>query len=570
MASGRPGEKPEPTHDRDTRNLGARVALLSLIPVAALAALLAFWHWRQDWQRAVVSYRVGVDHAPPYNILGAGQEPRGLAVEVLHAAAERAGITLLMIPTTSLVDDAFRQGLVDLWPAATDTQDRRRWLAVSEPYLVNRLCVVSRAERPIRDIKELSGKRVSVLRSRIVEELDGGKGVMAVSVVEHRNRLQGLESLCTGEVQASILEQRYVEQALLNRPQACVGVGLNLLNASGAERRLSIIGSRQHAAVVSELRSAVDDMIRDGSFQRIIDRWSSFTGGEMEVIEQLNVSRTLNMAVLAGLAFVASLSALLVVQNRRLRAANHRAGVASRVKDQFLATVSHEIRTPLNGILGMADLLLTAPLNSEQREQTEIIRESGGSLLRLIDDLLDFSKMESGKLNLRNAPFGLRAAVEGACQIMKPQAAAKGLECRVSFDEPLPARVVGDEQRLRQILLNLLGNAVKFTDQGMVSLKVDTVELSQTFTVIRFVVRDTGIGIEQAALPHLFDKFYQVDSSNSRRHGGTGLGLAITRQLVMLMGGRISVESTPGVGSVFTASIPFAIEAQPQPELVRG
>lgn len=568
MPPSRPGERPQPSTDRNNRNLGARVALLSLIPVAALAALLAFWHWRQDWQLAVLSYRVGVDHAPPYNLVAPGKEPRGLAVEVLQEAARRKGISLRMVPTTSLVDDAFRQGMVDLWPAATDTPERRRWLAVSEPYLVNRLCIVSRAEQPVRAIHELSGKRVSVLRSRILEELDGGKGVRGVSVTEIRGRSQGLESLCSGEVQASILEQRFVEQALLDRPPACVGVPLNVLNASGAERRLSIIGSRQHAAVVTALRSAVNDMIKDGSFQKIVDRWSSFTGGEMEVIAQLNVSRTLNLAVLAGLVFVAALGVLLIAQNRKLRAANYLAGVASRTKDQFLATVSHEIRTPLNGILGMADLLLTTPLNSEQREQAEIIRESGGALLRLINDLLDFSKMESGQMSLHSAPFELRSTVESVCQIMKPQAAAKNLECRVSFDEPLPSRLVGDEQRLRQVLLNLIGNAVKFTDQGMVAIKVDAVELSQTFAVIRFVVRDTGIGIEQSKLPHLFEKFYQADPSDSRRHGGTGLGLAISRQIVGLMGGRISVESTPGVGSVFTASIPFAVESQPHPEPV--
>ncbi len=512
---------------------------------------------------------MGVDHAPPYNILDPGKEPQGIAVEVLTEAARRKGIRLRFVPLSMAVDDAFRQDVVDLWPAATDTRERRRWLTVSEPYLVNRLCVVSRRSEPVRSIQQLSGKRVSALRARILEELDGGKGVKGVSVVELRGRVEGLRALCAGDVQAAILEQRFVEQALMDRPKECTGIPLNLLNAYGADRRLSIVGARRHAAAVEALRSGVDDLIRDGAFQRIVDRWSSFTSGETEVIAELNTTRTLNMAILACLAFALSLGALLIVQNRRLRTANQLAGAAAQAKDQFLATVSHEIRTPLNGILGMSDLLLMTPLNAEQREHAEIIRESGSSLLRLINDLLDFAKMEAGQLRIQMAPFELRPVVEAACAVLQPQAKAKGLECRLSFDEPVPERLVGDEHRLRQVLLNLLSNAIKFTDQGMVSLKVDATELTDSFTVIRFVVRDTGIGIERQKLSHLFEKFYQIDSTNSRRHGGTGLGLAITRHIVGLMGGRISVESTPNVGSVFTVTLPFAIEPKEHPAVPR-
>lgn len=560
MSSSQPAGKGRPASEVPQKRLGAKVALLSLFPVFALAVVLAVWHWRQDRQLSQVEYRVGVDHAPPYNILEPGKEPRGIAIEVLAEAARRKGMRLRFVGLNMPIDDAFRQNLVDLWPAATDTRERRRWLTVSEPYLVNRLCVVSLATAPIRSIQELSGKRVSVLRARILEELDGKKGVKGVSVVELRGRSEGMEALCNGDVQASILEQRFVEQALLDRPKSCLGIPLNVLNAYGADRRLSIIGTRRNAAAVEALRAGVDDLIRDGTFQRIVDRWSSFTGGEMEVIAELNSTRTLNMVILACLAFALSLGVLLIIQNHRLKAANQMAGAAAQAKDQFLATVSHEIRTPLNGILGMSDLLLTTPLSAEQRDHAEIIRESGTSLLRLINDLLDFAKMEAGQLRMQMTPFDLRPAVEAACAVLHPQAKAKGIECRLSFDEPLPARLVGDEHRLRQVLLNLLGNAIKFTDQGMVSLKVDATERTESFAVIRFVVRDTGIGIERQKLPQLFEKFYQIDSTNSRRHGGTGLGLAITRHIVGLMGGRISVESTPTVGSVFTVSLPFAIE----------
>jgi len=567
MSSSQPAGNGRPASENPRRRLGAKVALLSLFPVFALAALLGFWHWRQDRQLSRLEYRVGVDHAPPYNILDPGRQPRGIAIEVLTEAARRKGVKLQFVPLDIAVDDAFRQNLVDLWPAATDTRERRRWLTVSEPYLVNRLCVVSLGSAPIRSIQELSGKRVSALRARILEELDGRKGVKGVSVVEMRGRLEGLEALCAGDVHAAILEQRFVEQALMDRPKICTGIPLNLLNAYGADRRLSIVGARRHAAAVEALRSGVDDLIRDGTFQRIVDRWSSFTSGETEVVSELNTTRTLNMAILACLAFALSLGVLLIIQNRRLRSANQLAGAAAEAKDQFLATVSHEIRTPLNGILGMSDLLLTTPLNTEQREHAEIIRESGTSLLRLINDLLDFAKMEAGQLRMQMAPFELRPAVEAACAVLQSQAKAKGIDCRLSFDEPIPVTLVGDEHRLRQVLLNLLGNAIKFTDQGMVSLKVDATELTDSFAVVRFVVRDTGIGMERQKLSHLFEKFYQIDSTNSRRHGGTGLGLAITRHIVGLMGGRISVESTPRVGSVFTVSLPFAIEPQERPAI---
>ena len=177
-------------------SIGARVALLSLIPVFALAGLLAFWHWRQDASLSGREYRVGVDHAPPYNLLEPNQPPRGLAVEVLQEAARRKGIRLKFVPMTTLVDDAFRRGLVDLWPAATDSQERRAWLAVSEPYLVNRLCIVSRAESPVRKIGDLSGRRVSTLRARILEEFNGGEGIRGVTVTELRGRREGLEALC--------------------------------------------------------------------------------------------------------------------------------------------------------------------------------------------------------------------------------------------------------------------------------------------------------------------------------------------------------------------------------------
>lgn len=244
---------------------------------------------------------------------------------------------------------------------------------------------------------------------------------------------------------------------------------------------------------------------------------------------------------------------------------------ASRVKSQFLANMSHEIRTPMNGVLGMAQLLLHAPLELKQRECAQTIYRSAEHLLSVINDILDFSKIEAGEMRLENASFDLDGCIESVIEMVAPLAEEKGIELIFLADSAVPKKLVGDSNRLKQILLNLTGNAIKFTDVGQVLVRV-TVKRSERSTAnkqattLLFSVRDTGIGISEEGQRKLFQSFSQVDSSPTREHGGTGLGLAICKQLVEMMAGEIGVRSVPGEGSTFWFAVPLEKQLQFEPQ----
>ena len=281
-----------------------------------------------------------------------------------------------------------------------------------------------------------------------------------------------------------------------------------------------------------------------------------------EILELIVLAITLPWFAAMG-GYVSQLRDQMRDSNRELEAAKTAAEAAALAKTTFLASMSHEIRTPMNGVIGMTSLLLDTKLSDRQREYVETIRSSGDGLLTIINDILDFSRIDAGKMEIERQPFEPQACIEDAFDLVAVHAEAKSLRLSFDLDASAPRRLIGDGAKVRQILVNLLGNAVKFTDRGEVTVAVTaTPRPASPLVDVTFVVADTGMGIPADRIASLFDSFSQVDASTTRKYGGTGLGLAISRKLAELLGGRIWVESTVGQGT--RAS--FAIAAEVAPE----
>ncbi|MDO8739242.1 response regulator, partial [Candidatus Deferrimicrobium sp.] len=321
--------------------------------------------------------------------------------------------------------------------------------------------------------------------------------------------------------------------------------GLVLLSAILVAYLLSLRLATEISHPVVELARTMKSVTKDQNFGMRCEKRSDDEIGEL--IQGFN-----NM-----LALIQTRDEKLQLQREDLVLARDTAEAASVAKSQFLANMSHEIRTPMNGILGMADLLLLGSLPGEQRRSVEIIRRSGETLLEIINDILDFSRIEAGRIELDDIPFDLGEIMEEVVELLSQRAQPKAIELVSEVSPEIPSALRGDPGRLRQILVNLVGNAVKFTERGEVVVRATIDSLDDGAVTVRFSVRDTGIGIPVETQAKIFDAFTQADGSTTRKFGGTGLGLTISRQLVEMMGGTIRVESAPGKGSDFIFTIRF-------------
>ena len=319
---------------------------------------------------------------------------------------------------------------------------------------------------------------------------------------------------------------------------------------------------------ISAGETALDSLDFGGDDAR--GEFADLLGGYRKLLKQ---SRRLMRISDRNEAELNKLNKSLGAQASELREAKDAAESATRAKDQFLATMSHEIRTPMNGVVGMIDLIERTRLDDDQRQMLATIRDSGYSLLTIINDILDFSKIEAGKMSLEEIPVSLQELIEGVADILAPSVRKKGIYLTCFVDPALPEFVIGDPVRVRQILLNLAGNATKFTEQGGVIIRAEAgYEIDEDQRAVRLHVQDSGIGMSDEAMADLFEPFTQVDSSTTRRFGGTGLGLSITALLTEMMGGQISVKSALGQGSTFQVTLPLPAgtaedESGPPPDL---
>jgi signal transduction histidine kinase/CheY-like chemotaxis protein len=526
-----------------------------LIPAAVVLSVLGL---SCGWPHPRARVRIGTNNSPPFNYLDARGRPTGFGVDVLNRAAQRAGITLDWVVSETGPDGTFAAGRADLWPVVTHYEARKKDLYLTEPWWRLGTVLYFPEGVPIKSVQDLAGKRL-VLSSPAKRFRPNVHFPETTRIETVATSEQGLYKLCAGETDAVLLDIRVADGALLNRPTICGSQRFGAIKVPEAIRGFAIGARFGFEREAERLRAAIDELAMEGEIVRLANQWNFIDQTDTALISWLETTRRRNERWrLVGFALGAALLVTLGFA-AALQRARRRAESSAVARSQFLANMSHEIRTPMNGLLGLTELVLAGELAPDHRAHLTLARESGQRLLAILNDILDFSRIEHGKVELEEAPTDLRDLCERCVKTQFAAAQAKGLQLRAEIDPRVRPWLLADSLRLQQVLTNLLSNAIKFSERGEIVLRLTVAPADGHDQELRFAVSDPGVGIPPEHHARIFEAFTQADASTTRRYGGTGLGLAISSQLVRIMGGHLELESEPGCGSTFR----FALRLKP-------
>ena len=522
----------------------------------------------KSWLEQHQNIRLGVDPAwMPFEGIGADGQYEGIFSEYINQLNDKLNLTMVPVPglSWSEVLAKARNREIDVIPGIQVTPERQEYLNFTKPYISIPLVLVSRESSSfLGGLDDLGGKKVVVVKDFIAESYLRSNHPL-INIVPAVNVVQALEMVADGKADAVMDILASLSYNI--RVKDITGLKVTATTPYSFEVAMGVRNDWPELVnILNRSLSAIPDYQK----QSFYDRWIN-----IQVKSFLDSARVWRIVSIVIAVTIVPLL-LTLWWNRKLsrevalrKMAEERAEEATRAKSDFLANMSHEIRTPMNAVMGMTHLALQTELNSKQRDYLSRIDSSSKALLRIINDILDFSKIEAGKLDIEQIEFHLEDVIEGLADLLTVQVEEKGLELLFNIKQDVPLNLVGDPLRLGQILTNLAGNAVKFTEHGEIVVTAEILERQKADVILKFSVRDTGIGMTPEQQDKLFQSFSQADTTTTRKFGGTGLGLVICKRLTELMDGEIAVESEQGKGSIFWFTARFGLHTKERAQAKR-
>ncbi|SLM32913.1 putative SENSORY TRANSDUCTION HISTIDINE KINASE [Desulfamplus magnetovallimortis] len=501
----------------------------------------------------------------PYESINKDGEHQGIGAEMMKIISRRINTPIELLPTREWGESLqkMRARKCDILPLAMDVPSRQDAMNFTKPYIVEPFVIATHnSELFIKDIKDIGNRAIGVIKNYAFTEVLK-QFYPNLNIIHVKNARDGLEKVRSEDIFGYIDSMPTIGYTL----QKYSMMDLKIAGKLEFDLELSI-ASRSDEPLLASIMQKAADSITEEERRRIISKWLSvkFEQGFNYALFWKFLAGSL--IILLGIGYW-NRTLLIEIKKRKemekhLEHASREALAASKAKGDFLANMSHEIRTPMNAIIGMSALALNKDFSGDAQRYFKNINTSGQSLLGIINDILDFSKIEAGKIEIEKTPFSLREILENIVVIFEPAALEKGLDFNLLIDEKIPEHFMGDPNRIKQIITNFTGNALKFTSQGSVTIKVEAIDVMQDGQKVKISVMDTGKGISKENHDKLFKAFTQEDISTTRTYGGTGLGLAISKLLAEMMGGKIGFESQADQGSVFhiTLDMQFASVVQ--------